>query len=143
MISPVVAWMTAQVRLSDSETNVMADVVARRTGDDATISAQLLRRVLRHATNQVRNMQTPHRRVEPVIDLCWVCRRPLDRECAHTYHALGCPCRDQIDKPGPDLCMEFTGCGEACHESCCPSCGWERIGRPDRRFRDGSRGPIK
>ena len=57
-------------------------------------------------------------------DPCWVCGEPLGDELPHTFHAEGCPLRDEVGALvlGPEECVEAAGCNEDVHPSCCPTC---------------------
>jgi hypothetical protein len=59
---------------------------------------------------------------------CYQCGKPLDTATAHSYHAEGCPLRDDHAlELGPDDCARGHGCGEDVHPECCPTCNPERI----------------
>jgi hypothetical protein len=83
--------------------------------DDAALDT-LLAQSLRKSTSE-----HPHtaQEIDPLF--CWVCGEEVDRETAHTYHAVGCPCRT-VDLPADPHCHRLNGCGEDVHEEHCPSC---------------------
>lgn len=49
--------------------------------------------------------------------ICYVCGDLIDLDSPHTYHAEGCPVRE--DSVG---CVDLSGCGEDVHPECCPIC---------------------
>jgi hypothetical protein len=51
---------------------------------------------------------------------CYVCREPIADD-PHTFHEEGCPMRDE--RPcAQAMCLQLSGCGEDCHDECCPTC---------------------
>lgn len=54
--------------------------------------------------------------------VCYECGKPLDTEEAHTYHAEGCPMRNEPHVGSWLSCYNRSGCGEDVHAECCPTC---------------------
>lgn len=57
-----------------------------------------------------------------MITVCYRCGEPLDTVEAHTFHAEGCPMRNEPEQDSWLDCHRRSGCGEDVHADCCPTC---------------------